>query len=157
MNRVGIMINFHEYNALRAYTHREKRMIEAYYNRQNSNSYWILDPSLIVASLFHSHFEYEYKESDYGSSIMKFQIHEAMALSNALSTLGEPIFENLYSRLNDEIAKWKPSLTALTFENWYNNHRHDYKHQFGEFDELDEIYLDVFRQSFIEEHFKDDL
>jgi N-acetylglucosamine-6-phosphate deacetylase len=31
MNRVGIMINFHEYNALRAYTHREKRMIEAYY------------------------------------------------------------------------------------------------------------------------------
>jgi hypothetical protein len=108
------MINFHEYNALRAYTHREKRMIEAYYKKQNSTSFWILDPSLIVASLFHSHFEYEYKEPDYGASIMKFQIHEAMALSNALSTLGEPIFENLHARLSSEIAKWKPSLTALT-------------------------------------------
>jgi N-acetyl-anhydromuramyl-L-alanine amidase AmpD len=80
-----------------------------------------------------------------------------MALSNALSTLGEPIFENLHARLSSEIAKWKPSLTALTFENWYNNHKYGYKHEFGEFDQLDEIYLDVFQQSFIEENFKDDL
>jgi hypothetical protein len=88
------MINFHEYNALRAYTHREKRMIEAYYKKQNSTSYWILDPSLIVASLFDSHFHHWFDQHDYGASIMKFQIHEAMALSNALSALGEPIFQN---------------------------------------------------------------
>ena len=155
MNRVGIMINFHEYNALRAYTHREKRMIEAYYKRQNSNSYWILDPSLIVASLFHSHFEYEYKESDYGSSIMKFQIHEAMALSNALSTLGEPIFENLHSRLSDEIAKWKPSLTALTFEQWYN--KSVYLRIFGEFEELDELLVAMLQQTFNDDNIKEDL
>lgn len=155
MNRVGILINFHEYNALRAYTHREKRMIEAYYKRQNSNSYWILDPSLIVASLFHSHFEYEYKESDYGSSIMKFQIHEVMALSNALSTLGEPIFENLHSRLSDEIAKWKPSLTALTFEQWYN--KSVYLRIFGEFEELDELLVAMLQQTFNDDNIKEDL
>ena len=155
MNRVGIIINFHEYNALRAYTHREKRMTEAYYRKQNSTSFWILDPSLIVASLFHSHFEYEYKESDYGSSIMKFQIHEAMALSNALSTLGEPIFENLHSRLSDEIAKWKPSLTALTFEQWYN--KSVYLRIFGEFEELDELLVAMLQQTFNDDNIKEDL
>ncbi|NBB30659.1 hypothetical protein [Cellulophaga sp. BC115SP] len=148
------MINFYEYNALRAYTHREKSMIEAYYKRQNSTSFWILDPSLIVASLFHSHFEYEYKESDYGSSIMKFQIHEAMALSNALSTLGEPIFENLHSRLSDEIAKWKPSLSALTFEQWY--HKSGYQRIFGEFEELDELLVEMLQQTFNDDNIKED-
>lgn len=155
MNRVGIMINFHEYNALRAYTHREKRMIEAYYKKQNSTSFWILDPSLIVASLFHSHFEYEYKESEYGASIMKFQIHEAMALSNALSTLREPIFENLHARLSSEIAKWKPSLSALTFEQWY--HKSGYQRIFGEFEELDELLVEMLQQTFNDDNIKDDL
>ena len=155
MNRVGIIINFHEYNALRAYTHREKRMIEAYYKKQNSTSFWILDPSLIVASLFHSHFEYEYKESDYGASIMKFQIHEAMALSNALSTLREPIFESLHARLSSEIAKWKPSLSALTFEQWYN--KSVYLRIFGEFEELDELLVAMLQQTFNDDNIKDDL
>ena len=155
MNRVGIMINFHEYNALRAYTHREKRMVEAYYKKQNSTSYWILDPSLIVASLFDSHFHHWFDQHDYGVSVMKFQIHEAMALSNALSAKRESIYQELYARLSTEIAKWKPSLSALTFEQWY--HKSGYQRIFGEFEELDELLVEMLQQTFNDDNIKDDL
>ena len=68
-----------------------------------------------------------------------------MALSNALYTKRESIYQDLHAHLSTEVAKLKPSLSALTFEQWY--HKSGYQRIFREFEELDEILVEILQQT----------
>lgn len=143
MNRVGILLNYHEYKALRALTHRKMQLMMAYYKPIKSTS---IDSDIIIASLFESHFCHFFTEQEYGQSVHHFHIYEALALRNTLSIMTDIAYVSVLENLETEIAKWKPSFTAKTFDSWYKAEM--MIETFGELDELDEDMLEAFQNYF---------
>lgn len=103
-----------------------------------------LDPEIIAAVMYEKYFEKDSSSIKFPKSGKAFFIeyYEAKAFVELICVAKDMPTQGVRVMLLDDMNNWKPSLSKLNMEQWYNT-QEAMIDTFGEFDLLDDVQFEV--------------